>query len=80
MHSVPKSAEDGEFWLQYTISAKYLVKLDLSSEVVITDISVSFLSKILGRNQDFPKGSVWGEVIFQSAWGERVLERNLNFQ
>ena len=42
---------------------------------------VSFLPKILGRNQDFSKGSVWGgEVTFQSAWGGRVLVRNLNFQ
>ena len=65
MHSVPKSAEDGEFWSQYKISVKYLAKLDVSTEVVITDISVSFLSKILGRNQDFPKGSVWGESLFK---------------
>ena len=57
MHSVPKSAEDGEFWSQYTISVKYLAKLDVSAEVVITDI-VPFLPKILWRNQDFPKGSV----------------------
>ena len=42
-------------------------------------VIVSFLSKILGRNQDFPKGSVWGEVTFQSAWRE-VLVRDLNFQ
>ena len=42
---------------------------------------VSFHLKILGRNQDFSKGSVWrGEVTFQSAWGERVLGRNLSFQ
>ena len=40
---------------------------------------VSCLSKIFGRNQDFPKASVWGEVTFQSAWGESVLGRNLNF-
>ena len=34
---------------------------------------VSFLPKILGRNWDFPKGSVWGGgVTFQSAWGERI--------
>ena len=27
---------------------------------------VSFLSKILGRNQDFPKGSVWeGKSLFK---------------
>ena len=77
MHSVPKSAEDGEFWSQYKISVKYLAKLDVSTEVVITDISVSFLSKILGRNQDFPKGSVWGEVIFQSAWGEWGFGRGI---
>ena len=65
MHSVPKSAEDGEFWSQYTISVKNLVKLDVSTEVVITEISVSFLSKNLGRNQDFPKGSVWGKLFFK---------------
>ena len=41
---------------------------------------VSFLPKILGRNQDSYNGYVWGEVTFQSAWGERVLVRNLNFQ
>ena len=65
VHSVPKSAEDGEFWSQYTISVKYLAKLDVSVEVVITDI-VSFLPKILGRNQDFPKGSVWrGKSLFK---------------
>ena len=65
MHSVPKSADDGEFWSQYTIFVMYLAKLDVSAEVVITDIvsspknfGVSFLPKILGRNQDFPKGSV----------------------
>ena len=27
---------------------------------------VSFLPKILGKNKDFPKDSVWGEVTFQS--------------
>ena len=70
MHSVPKSAEDGEFWSQYTISVKYLAKLDVSAEVVITDI-VSFLPKILGRNQDFAIGLAWGgELTFKNAWGE----------
>ena len=37
VHSVPKSAEDGEFWSQYTVSVKYLAKLDLSAEVVIIE-------------------------------------------
>ena len=41
VHSVPKSAEDGEFWSQYTISVKYLVKLDVSAEVVITEFQKS---------------------------------------
>ena len=36
--------------------------------------------QILGRNHDLPKVSVWGKVTFQSASGERVLGRNLNFQ
>ena len=49
VHSVPTGAEDGEFRSQYAISVKYLAKLDVSAEVVITDI-VSFLPKILGRN------------------------------
>ena len=53
---------------------------NMLEETIVAQIIVSFLPKILGRNQDFPKGSVLGEVIFQSAWGERVLERNLNFQ
>ena len=44
-------------------------------------VIVSFLPKILGRNLDFPKGSVWGEgVPFESAWGEMFLGRNLNFR
>ena len=71
VHSVPKSAEDVEFWSQYTISVKYLAKLDVSAEVVITDI-VSFLHKILGRNQDFPKGSVCVGGHFLKLLGERV--------
>ena len=37
MHSVPKSVDDGEFWSQYTISVKYLAKLDVSVEVVTTE-------------------------------------------
>ena len=41
---------------------------------------VSFLPKISGRNQDFSKGFVCGDITFQSAWRERVLGRNLNFQ
>ena len=40
---------------------------------------VSFLLGILGRNQNFPMDSIWGEVHFQSVWGEIVLEKNLNF-
>ena len=70
MHSVPKSAEDDEFWSQYTVSVKYLAKLDVSVEVVITDI-VSFLPKILGRNWDFPKGSVWGGKSLFKVPGEK---------
>ena len=32
---------------------------------------VSFLPKILGRNQDFTRGPVWGgELCFKNAWGE----------
>ena len=32
---------------------------------------VSFLPKILGRNQDFAIGSAWGgELYFKNAWGE----------
>ena len=37
-----------------------LMKLTNSTDEFI----VSFLPKIFGRNQDFPKGSVWGEVTF----------------
>ena len=34
---------------------------------------VSFLPKILGRDQDFPKGSVWRAVTFQNAWEDIFL-------
>ena len=40
----------------------------------------SFLPTILGRNQDFPKGSFWRRVTFQRGLGERVSGKNLNFQ
>ena len=40
---------------------------------------MSFLHRILGRNQNFPKDSLSMEVTFLSEWEERVLERNLNF-
>ena len=35
---------------------------------------VSFLPRIFGRNRDFPKDSVWGEITFHSAKGERAFE------
>ena len=41
---------------------------------------VSFLPKILGKNKDFPKGSVWGGKSLFKVVGERVLEKTLNFQ
>ena len=38
---------------------------------------MSFPKTILGTNQDFPKISVWEEVNFECALGERVLGGNL---
>ena len=56
-------------------NCNYWIKEVMSDEACI----VSFLPNILEKNQVFAKEFCLGEVTFESALGEGVFERTLNF-
>ena len=40
---------------------------------------VSFLLKLFGKNQDFPKGSVWGKSHFSKCLGRKGFGEEFEF-